>query len=90
MLRHQLAVLKRSIDRPRIHDSDRTFWIPMMRALKERKEVSLIVKPETAVTLGALCLHVAEGALRRGSLAATVGADGLLTARTEFSVVTLN
>ena len=26
-LRYELAVLKRSVNRPRIHDSDRMFWI---------------------------------------------------------------
>ena len=26
-LRHQLVVLKRSVKRARIHDSDRVFWI---------------------------------------------------------------
>ena len=30
-LRHQLAVLKRSVTRPKIQDSDRMFWILMKR-----------------------------------------------------------
>ena len=34
-LRHQLAVLKRSVARSKIEDSDRMFWILMMRMLKE-------------------------------------------------------
>ncbi|MFT5289172.1 MAG: hypothetical protein ACI8QS_003283 [Planctomycetota bacterium] len=48
-LRHQLAVLKRSVSRPRIHDSDRVFWILMMSALKDWKEAVHIVKPETVI-----------------------------------------
>ena len=31
--RQQLAVLKRSVNRPRIDDSDRIFWILMRRML---------------------------------------------------------
>ncbi len=34
-LRHQLAVLKRSVKRPKIQDSDRMFWILMKRMLNE-------------------------------------------------------
>jgi putative transposase len=48
-LRHQLAVLRRSVNRPRIHDSDRVFWILMMRALKDWKDAVHIVKPETVL-----------------------------------------
>ena len=48
-LRHQLAVLKRSVKRPRIQDSDRMFWILMMRMLKEWREAVHFVKPDTIV-----------------------------------------
>ncbi|MGQ0552650.1 MAG: integrase core domain-containing protein [Planctomycetota bacterium] len=48
-LRHQVAVLKRSVKRPRIEDSDRIFWIVMHRALKEWRDCLLIVKPETVI-----------------------------------------
>ena len=48
-LRHQLAVLKRSVSRPRIEDSDRLFWIGMRRMLVEWQDCLLFVKPETVV-----------------------------------------
>ncbi len=44
-LRHQLAVLKRSVKRPQIKDSDRIFWIMMHRLLKDWKDALLFVKP---------------------------------------------
>ena len=34
-LRHQLTVLKRSVTRPKIKDSDRMFWILMKRMLAD-------------------------------------------------------
>lgn len=42
-LRHQLAVLKRSVKRPRIEDSDRIFWIMLRRTLKEWREALIFV-----------------------------------------------
>jgi putative transposase len=51
-LRHQLAVLKRSVKRPRIDDSDRVFWILMRRTFKQWKDCLHFVQPETV-----LCWH---------------------------------
>jgi hypothetical protein len=48
-LRHQLTVLKRSVARPKIQDSDRVFWILMMRMLKEWKDAVHFVRPETVI-----------------------------------------
>jgi len=48
-LRQQITVLKRSVKRARIEDSDRIFWILMKRILKDWKECLLIVKPETVI-----------------------------------------
>ena len=48
-LRHQLVVLKRSVNRPRIQDSDRIFWILLLRMLKDWKEAVHFVKPATIV-----------------------------------------
>ena len=48
-LRHQLAVLKRSVKRAQVKDSDRVFWILMRRLLKDWKGALIFVKPETVV-----------------------------------------
>jgi transposase InsO family protein len=48
-LRHQLAVLKRSVSRPKIEDSDRMIWIMFRRMLREWKEALIFVKPDTVV-----------------------------------------
>ena len=49
-LRHQLAVLKRSVTRPKIHDSDRMFWILMKRMLADWRDALHFVKPDTIGT----------------------------------------
>ena len=43
-LRHQLAVLKRSVAWPKIQDSDRMFWILMKRMLTEWRDTLHFVK----------------------------------------------
>ena len=48
-LRHQLAVLKRSVARPKIQDSDRMFWILMKRMLGEWRDALHFVTPDTVV-----------------------------------------
>ena len=48
-LRHQLAVLKRTVKRPRIEDSDRMLWILLRRAFKEWRDAVIFVKPDTIV-----------------------------------------
>jgi transposase InsO family protein len=48
-LRHQLAVLKRSVKRAKIHDSDRMFWILMKKMLADWRDAVHFVKPETVV-----------------------------------------
>ena len=48
-LRHQLAVLKRSVGRAKIEDSDRIFWMLLMRSLKDWKDALFFVKPATVV-----------------------------------------
>jgi membrane protein CcdC involved in cytochrome C biogenesis len=42
-LRHQITILKRSVARPKVQDSDGMFWILMMRMLKEWKDVLYFV-----------------------------------------------
>ncbi len=48
-LRHQLAVYKRSVQRPNINDGDRIFWLTLMRRLKEWRQALVFVQPETVV-----------------------------------------
>ena len=48
-LRQQLAVLRRSVKRAKIADSDRIFWILMRRLLESWRDTLLIVKPETVI-----------------------------------------
>ena len=48
-LRHQLAVLKRTVKRPHIKDSDRIFWIMMRRLLNDWQDALIFVKPDTVI-----------------------------------------
>ena len=48
-LRQQIIVLKRSVKRAKIEDSDRIFWILMRRLLDSWRDTLLIVKPETVI-----------------------------------------
>ncbi len=48
-LRHQVALLKRSVTKPRIEDSDRIFWIMLRRTLRSWRETLHFVKPDTVV-----------------------------------------
>ena len=48
-LRQQLTVLRRSVKRAKIDDSDRVFWILMRRILDSWRGALLIVKPDTVI-----------------------------------------
>ena len=48
-LRHQLAVLQRTVKRPQVKDSDRIFWIMMRRVLKDWQNALIFVNPETVI-----------------------------------------
>ena len=48
-LRQQIVVLRRSVKRAKIEDSDRVFWILMRRLLDSWRETLLIVQPETVI-----------------------------------------
>ena len=48
-LRQQLAVLYRSVKRPRLSDVDRGFWVLLRRIWTDWERVLVIVKPETVV-----------------------------------------
>jgi putative transposase len=49
VLRQQLNVLRRSVKRARLDDSDRVFWVVIHRIFKEWKEHLVVVKPETVI-----------------------------------------
>ena len=48
-LRQQLAVLERSVNRPRVSNVDRGFWVLLRRIWTDWDSVLVIVKPETVV-----------------------------------------
>ena len=48
-LRQQLAVLKRSVKRPRLHRRDRLFWAWLSRVWSDWRSTIIIVKPETVI-----------------------------------------
>jgi hypothetical protein len=48
-LRHQLAVLKRSVKRPRLRPRDRLFWAWLSRVWTEWRSSTIIVKPDTVI-----------------------------------------
>ena len=48
-LRQQLAVLRRSVKRPRLSNVDRGFWVLLRRIWTDWERVLVIVKPETVV-----------------------------------------
>ena len=48
-LRQQVAVLKRSVPRPRVHRRDRIFWVLLRRFWPEWRDSLALVKPATVV-----------------------------------------
>jgi transposase InsO family protein len=48
-LRHQLAVLQRTAQRPRLRTADRLFWVLLARLWHGWAEAVLLVKPETVI-----------------------------------------
>jgi putative transposase len=48
-LRHQLVVLRRTVQRPQIQNRDRRFWIVVSRIWKDWQQALIIVKPETVI-----------------------------------------
>ena len=49
VLPQQLNVLRRSVNRARLDDSDRIFWVLIHRLFKEWKKHLVVVKPETVI-----------------------------------------
>lgn len=48
-LRQQLAVLRRSVKRPRLRWRDRVFWVWLSRLWRGWQDCLLVVKPETVI-----------------------------------------
>ncbi len=48
-LRHQLAVLQRSVNRPRLNSSDRLLWVWFSRVWRDWRSALIIVKPDTVI-----------------------------------------
>jgi putative transposase len=48
-LRHQLGVLKRSVNRPRLSNVDRGFWVLLLRRWSGWSDALIIVKPATVI-----------------------------------------
>jgi putative transposase len=48
-LRHQLAVLRRTVKRPKLSSSDRLFWAWLFESWSDWRSALVIVKPETVI-----------------------------------------
>ncbi len=48
-LRQQLAVLQRSVWRPRLRPRDRVFWVLLRRYCTDWRSHLILVKPETVI-----------------------------------------
>ena len=49
VLRQQLAVLSRSAKRPRLHQSDRIFWVWISKLWRGWRSALVVVQPDTVV-----------------------------------------
>ena len=48
-LRHQITVLRRSVNRPKLRAWDRLLWIGLLRFWPQWRSALVIVKPETVI-----------------------------------------
>src|SRR5438270_6654448 len=48
-LRHQLAVYKNTVTRPKVHRSDRLFWLALSRVWAGWRQALVIVSPNTVL-----------------------------------------
>src|SRR2546421_9641166 len=48
-LRHQLAVYKKTVTRPKVHRSDRLFWVALSRVWAGWRQALVIVSPNTVL-----------------------------------------
>ena len=52
VLRQQMNILRRSVKRPRLDDSDRLFWVLICRLFRDWREHLVLVTPETVIRCG--------------------------------------
>ena len=67
-LRQQLAVLKRSVARPKLNSRDRLFWIGLYMIWQDWKSALMIVQPETVTSWPRMRVTMAVELLKRGAL----------------------
>jgi putative transposase len=48
-LRHQVAIYQRSVSRPRLHATDRLFWVWLSRLWSGWQHVLVFVQPRTVI-----------------------------------------
>jgi len=48
-LRHQLAVYKKTVTRPKVRGSDRLFWVALSRVWAGWRQALIIVSPDTVL-----------------------------------------
>src|SRR5204863_7842303 len=48
-LRHQLAVYEKTVTRPKVHRSDRLFWVALSRVWAGWRQALVIVSPNTVL-----------------------------------------
>src|SRR4029453_16839453 len=56
-LRQQLAVYRRTVTRPKLHTTDRLFWVGLARVWAGWRQPLVIVTPETCPTLRSTSVH---------------------------------
>jgi len=48
-LRHQLTVLRRSVPKPRLRNTDRLFWVLLQQCWSSWERTLFVVQPQTVV-----------------------------------------
>jgi putative transposase len=56
-LRQQLAVYKKTLRRPKLHPSDRLFWVSLSRVWAGWRQVLIIVTPDTVLRWHRRCFR---------------------------------